>query len=221
VNHHDHLTAYLEGDPEAIAHVRECALCGAEAVELDAALAILGDAETWIEPSADLEERVVAAVVPPGSVVSLAERRQHRFSRRRLLLTAVAACLVGMLVATAATLLTERSPSADVHVALSGSPAFSGASASGDIRDTPSGVEIKLTVRGLPRAADGTFYEAWVKRADGILVPIGTFHTGDGVITLWSGVPLNRYPTLTVTLEDEDGNQASSGRLVLSGSVPR
>jgi hypothetical protein len=34
-----------------------------------------------------------------------------------------------------------------------------------------------------------------------------------------SGVSPDRYPLLTVTLEDEDNDQSSSGRLVLSGAV--
>jgi hypothetical protein len=42
---------------------------------------------------------------------------------------------------------------------------------------------------------------------------------GDDDVELWSGVPLDRYPTLTVTLQEEGGSQQSSGRAVLSGDV--
>ncbi len=38
-------------------------------------------------------------------------------------------------------------------------------------------------------------------------------------MTLWSGVSPVDYPTLTVTIEEPDGNQASSGHRVLSGDV--
>lgn len=55
-------------------------------------------------------------------------------------------------------------------------------------------------------------------RRMGTLVPIGTFHDGDHVV-LWAGVALEQFPTLTVTEEDADGNQASSGRRVLVGTV--
>ena len=47
--------------------------------------------------------------------------------------------------------------------------------------------------------------------AAGGLVPIGTFNEGRKV-TLWAGVSPKDYPTLTVTLERADGNQASSAR---------
>ena len=38
-------------------------------------------------------------------------------------------------------------------------------------------------------------------------------------MTLWSGVSPIDYPTVTVTIEEPDGNQASSGQQVLSGTV--
>ena len=38
-------------------------------------------------------------------------------------------------------------------------------------------------------------------------------------VELWSGVPLDRYPTLTVTLQQEGAGQESSGQVVLSGEV--
>ena len=36
---------------------------------------------------------------------------------------------------------------------------------------------------------------------------------------LWSGVDLERYPTLTVTLQQEGAGAESSGQVVLSGTV--
>ena len=56
------------------------------------------------------------------------------------------------------------------------------------------------------------------RRRDKGLVSIGTFHTPDKVI-LWAGVSLVDYPTLTVTLEPEDGDQTSSGQVVLKAPV--
>ena len=64
----------------------------------------------------------------------------------------------------------------------------------------------------------GFYYQAWVKGDKG-LVPIGTFHTGEGEVTLWSGVPLSQYHTITVTLEEEGGDPASSGKRVLVGEL--
>jgi len=52
----------------------------------------------------------------------------------------------------------------------------------------------------------------------GTLVPIGTFNEGQDV-TLWAGVSPVDFPTLTVTREEADGDQASSGEKVLVGTV--
>jgi hypothetical protein len=104
--------------------------------------------------------------------------------------------------------------------AVAGTELAPGASAVATVEDTGSGVSIELDVSGLPPAEPGTYYQAWVKGPDG-LVTVGTFHMrgGDDKVDLWSGVPLDRYPTLTVTLQDEDAGQESSGRVVLSGDV--
>jgi hypothetical protein len=85
-------------------------------------------------------------------------------------------------------------------------------------------VAITLDVSGLAPAPKGSFYQAWVKGPRGA-VAVGTFHVRDGEsaeepIELWSGVDLADYPTITVTLEPEDGDPASSGTVVLKGKVP-
>ena len=70
----------------------------------------------------------------------------------------------------------------------------------------------------MPRLDDGRFYEAWLKNAGGVLVPIGTFNEGRKV-TLWAGVSPQQFTTLTVTRERADGDQTSSGEKVLVGTV--
>jgi hypothetical protein len=57
-----------------------------------------------------------------------------------------------------------------------------------------------------------------MKRADGTLVPVGTFNDARSV-TLWSGVSPVSFGAFTVTAEVADGNQASSGLRVLVGSL--
>ena len=83
---------------------------------------------------------------------------------------------------------------------------------------TSSGWRVELDAPGLPRLDGGRFYEAWLRNAAGTLVPIGTFNEGSHVV-LWAGVSPRDFPTLTVTEEEADGNQASSGRRVLSGTL--
>jgi len=81
-----------------------------------------------------------------------------------------------------------------------------------------SGWEIQLSATGLPRRDNGLYYEAWPKNAAGILVPVGTFNN-DRHVTLWSGVPVTRFQTLTVTQQQANGNPASSGKRVLTGTI--
>jgi hypothetical protein len=83
---------------------------------------------------------------------------------------------------------------------------------------TSSGWRIQLDATGLPRLAGGRFYEAWLRDTHGVLVPIGTFNEGQSV-TLWAGVSPESFTVLTVTREQADGNQASSGEKVLVGPV--
>ena len=71
---------------------------------------------------------------------------------------------------------------------------------------------------GLPRLENGRFYQAWLRDSADVIVPIGTFNEGREV-TLWAGVSPNDFRTLTVTREQADGDQASSGEKVLAGTV--
>ncbi|MEV6282763.1 anti-sigma factor [Kribbella sp. NPDC051770] len=105
-------------------------------------------------------------------------------------------------------------------VALSGSGTSPTASALADLREKSGGVEITLRSATLPPAPAGRYYEGWVKGAQG-MVSVGTFHLrqGSGKVVLWSGVDLDKYPAIAVTLESEDDDPASSEQVVVSGVV--
>jgi anti-sigma factor RsiW len=92
--------------------------------------------------------------------------------------------------------------------------------ASGDatMTKTESGWRVELRATGLPRRDAPLFYQAWLRNAAGVLVPIGTFNDGRDV-TLWAGVSPKDFPTLTVTRERADTDQDSSGERVLIGAV--
>ena len=84
---------------------------------------------------------------------------------------------------------------------------------------TVTAARIELKVTGLSRRGNQQdYYEAWLKNATGILVPVGTFNQGPS-ITLWAGVSPVDVPTLTVTEQQVGRSQASSGKGVLTGSV--
>ena len=76
----------------------------------------------------------------------------------------------------------------------------------------------KLNATGLPRREGKQFYQAWLKNAAGVLVPVGTFNDARNV-TLWSGVPVTKFRTLSVTQQVANGNPKSSGRRVLVGTI--
>jgi hypothetical protein len=112
-----------------------------------------------------------------------------------------------------------------LEVALAGTELAPEARATATLRETGSGVAVTLRTDGLPPAPAGFYYQAWVVGPAGA-VPIGTFHQrgdeddgSDEAVELWSGVDLADYPLLTVTIEAEDGDPASSGRRVLQASL--
>jgi Anti-sigma-K factor rskA len=179
---------------------------------------LLADESIWVEPSPDLEAHIVGAMEKAALVDSVVDLDTAR--RRRLNARAVAPWAVAVAAAAAAVVLAVRPWAGSTpafSAALAGTELAPGASGEADLTDTASGFRIDLDLTGLPRTKPGFYYQAWLKGPRG-LVTIGTFHTG-GKVTLWSGVDPARYPTLTVTLEPEDGDPASSGKKLLVGSV--
>jgi hypothetical protein len=241
----DHQAAYLAGEPTVGDHLATCATCQADQAGLDDIRRLLGDEATWVEPPADLLGRVVAATSSAASAApvdqtgaeapnavgasaratdELGARRTRRAERsRRGLWLAAAACLAGGLIGAGGVALIDRPAGFPQQAAIAGTTLFPHAHATAHIRPTGSGTEIELHISGLPRAPAGSYYQAWVKGPQGpqTLVPIGTFHTGNGTVILWSGVSLASHPTLTVTIQSATGDQASSGRQVLIGTVGR
>jgi hypothetical protein len=90
------------------------------------------------------------------------------------------------------------------------------------VKPTDAGWWIRLDVTDLPPAPDGMYYEGWVWSDAGEGVSIGTFHLrgGDAPVVLWSGVPLAEYPSIWVTLEDEEEGPEASDLVVMTGRLP-
>lgn len=116
--------------------------------------------------------------------------------------------------------LTLWSPDGSVvHIEMTGTGDAPEARGVAVLTETGSGLSIELDVEGLDPASDGSYYQAWMVGERG-MIPVGSFHvrgTGDG-ITLWSGVSVDDYPGLTVTLRTVDDPQAT-GDPVLSGEL--
>jgi anti-sigma-K factor RskA len=223
----DDWIAYLAGEDVP-------ALPADEAAELDALRAELRAPATWQEPPADLEDRVVMAVTQAAEAAhadtgSRPERKpttswwgrlRARLARRPALAlslslpVAAAAAVAIVLITTSST----TTPELQFAMVVQGTALAPAAHGSATLTKHTSGWQIKLSAVGLPRREGKQFYEAWLKNAAGILVPVGTFNDGRDV-TLWSGVPVTKFRSLTVTQQVANGNPASSGRRVLTGTI--
>jgi Anti-sigma-K factor rskA len=210
-----------------IAGDRAGALEPHEAAELELLADLLADPSTWAEPRAGLEDEIVHAVTDaapaaPAPVTPIAPAAGGRAPtrRHRVVLSVLAAAAVVAAVVVGSVLVTRGGgASPDYQGQLSATGLRPGAHASVDITQNAAGFRVTLDARGLPPLQEGEYYQAWLKDAAGTLVPIGTFSSSDGTVTLWSGVSPKAFPTITVTIESNDNNQASSGRRVLVGHV--
>jgi hypothetical protein len=142
--------------------------------------------------------------------------RRGATPRRLVVLSAAATAVLAIGIGLA--VFRSGSSGAGFRAALAPTGLVPGAGGEATLTKTSSGWRIELDATGLPRLDRGRFYEAWLRNAAGVLVPIGTFNDGRNV-TLWAGVSPKNFRTLTVTREQADGDQASSGEKVLVGTV--
>ena len=159
---------------------------------------------------------------PAGLRARVETRRQARRVpgwRRPVLIGAAAAATVVVAVAVGLGVFGSSTSGKRFHASLAATDLAPGASGNATLTKTSSGWRIELDATGLPRLDNGRFYEAWLKNPAGVLVPVGTFNEGRKV-TLWAGVSPETFTSLSVTREDADGNQASSGRKVLVAKIP-
>jgi hypothetical protein len=219
----DDRIAYLSGEPVD-------ALSPYERAELDELRDLLSAPATWEEPDPGLEDRVLRAVAQEVAAAAPAPKAVRRrqapgglraWLRRRPALGFGGLALAGAaVIAVVAVLATSGNSSNQLRFAMvvSGTSLAPNAHGSAELTKTTSGWRINLHATGLPHLENGRFYQAWVKNVQGILVPVGTFNDAENV-TLWSGVPITQYQTLTVTTQRANGNPASSGHRVLVGTI--
>ena len=197
----DDQISYLAGDDGA-------SLTPAERAETDDLRAALAHPAVWIEPHADLEERVVAAIADTGS------RRRPR--RIRYVVAGAAAVVLMAVGLTIGVTLHHESRPLTYAASLSGTDLAPGATGEVTLTKTTGGWKIQLHAQGLPRRDAGSYYEAWLKSDAGVLVPVGTFNEPLDVV-LWAGVPPTSHPIFTVTRQLANGDPASTGQVVLVG----
>jgi hypothetical protein len=220
----DDRISYLSGEPAP-------SLTPAERADLDELRALLETPATWEEPDPALEDRVVAAVVDEvqrAPVVDEARRaptvpakpRTWRWRLRRPVIALGGLATAGAAVAAAIVIAVSGSSNAPLQFAMvvSGTSLAPGAHGSATLTKTESGWRIQLSATGLPHLANGRYYQAWLKNSAGILVPVGTFNDAQKV-TLWSGAPVTQFRAFSVTVQQANGNPASSGKRVLVGTA--
>jgi anti-sigma-K factor RskA len=171
------------------------------------------------ERAIGMTRSAAAEVEAPASLrARIPERRSSR-SRHRPRQFILAGAVAAAVVAVAIGLGTgSNHTTTSFNAALAPTDLAPGAAGGATLTKTSSGWRIELDATGLPRLDAGRFYEAWLKNDAGTLVPVGTFNEGQNV-TLWAGVSPVDFPTLTVTREEADGDQASSGNKILVGTV--
>lgn len=185
-------------------------LTPAERAEIERVHGVLAGPAVWTEPPLDLQERVVAAIAKEAGT----GRRLRRIRYSVMAAAAAGVLAAGVIVGLQ---VTHDEP-VQFAASLTGTRLAPDAAGNVTLTKTDSGWRIELHATGLPRRTDGEFYQAWLKGDAGLLVPIGTFNEGTDV-TLWSGVGPSAFPTLTITKEVADGNQASSSQVVLIGQA--
>jgi anti-sigma factor RsiW len=174
--------------------------------EQERALALARMATDGVEAPPGLRARVEAQQRAP---------RRH-VARRPVLVGAFAAAVLA--AAVTVVVLDSDTSNPTYRAALASTSLAPEASGEVTLTRTASGWRVELHATGLPRLDGGRFYQAWLRNADGVLVPLGSFNDGRDV-TLWAGVSPQTFRTITVTRERADGDQSSSGEKVLVATI--
>ena len=167
-----------------------------------------------------LTRTVAADVEAPAALRARieAQRRASHMPVSRRLVAVGAVAAVAMVVVIGLAVFGSSSSQTRFQAALAATALAPDAKGEATLTKTSSGWRIELDATGLPRLDGGRFYQAWLRNAAGVVVPIGTFNEGTNV-TLWAGVSPELFKTVTVTRERADGDQTSSGEKVLVGTV--
>jgi len=166
----------------------------------EAARGVLGDSATWAEPPDGVVDAVLASIRAAAPAPSALAARSPSWRP----LVAATAAMAAVVLFIAFTGGTHGPAGHTTVVAAQGSDLAPDLMGTVSIRPTGSGWWIQLEVVDLPPAPAGAYYEGWVW-SGGEGVSVGTFHMrGEpGPVILWSGVDLQDYPLLTVTLQQE------------------
>ena len=208
-------------------HLSACPACRQEISELAPLRVLLDQGMPAPVLPAGLAERTFAAIeeaaAAPDSGRPEHAQRSRRPRRAALAVAAVAA------VAAAATgvVLATSDDDGRREVALLAAGGGNGEGVARLERGV-AGVDVELSVTGLPVAPPGSYYECWsVGKSDTLSSPArvtaGTFTvsaTGTTTVRMTTAADHTQFPGIEVTLEPDDGDPSRTGPVVLH-SRPR
>jgi hypothetical protein len=216
---------------EDTAHLASCAECRADVRSLQRSIDAVAVPEfaapgAPVPPPPRVWEAIVAATgtsagqaPPPEEPTPDADVRPFR-SRRRPLLLAAAALVVGAVVGAGAVAVIQRADEGKPVTAVALDP-LAGNDASGRaevvVRDDGSRVvELKLDAPSL----HDEYYEVWLIDREVVgMVPLGIVLPGTQTLELPAGLDLGKYPLVDVSVEPLDGNPTHSGVSVARGEL--
>jgi hypothetical protein len=220
---------------EDTAHLASCAECRADVRSLQRSIDAVAVPEfaapgAPVPPPPRVWEAIVAATgtsagtsagkaPTPEEHTPDADVRPFR-SRRRPLLLAAAALVVGAVVGAGAVAVTQRADEGKPVTAVALDP-LAGNDASGRAEvvvrnDGSRVVELKLDAPSL----HDEYYEVWLIDRDVVgMVPLGIVLPGTQTLELPAGLDLEKYPLVDVSVEPLDGNPAHSGLSVARGEL--
>jgi hypothetical protein len=215
-----------ESAPDVDAHAAGCAACADELRALSATVrAGRGAGPGGLPPAPDSiwlricdELGVVASPVTATARVALPPGRPAGRARRRAVL-AVAAGVTALAagVGVAAGTLTTSAPRAPLAAFPDVAPG-----ASGEVSLEQSSAGRQLTVRASDLPPVDGYYEVWLLDPDtGRMVALGALDAGGSAsLPVPDAVDPLTYPTVDVSVEQDDGDPAHSGVSALRGPVP-
>jgi anti-sigma-K factor RskA len=213
------LGALSPGEAAAFeAHLATCAECQAEVQLLQPMLSSFGPDEPEVDVPPYLADRTVAAVERAAR-----SRQRRRWAVRGL----VAAALVAVLSLGGVALFGRSTSGPTFDFALA-NPTGASASGTATAHNTGHGWSLKLALRGLPAADATAIYECWYvdPAKDSPTHPFrlsaGTFKpaaNGTTNMQMWSAAGPPKFPVMQITVKPSDGNPATIGTVVLTGTA--
>jgi hypothetical protein len=236
------LTGELDRDQTmaVLRHLRACPTCRAELAEAAAVHATLTSARRTLEPRewqrGQVEQVGPVEQLPELSVLPelpvLPELSAVRGTSRRRVLTGVAAAVVALGIALGAVGVTGHwpgsrhgAPVATESVRLAPVVSTSGTAAAPDAAGVVSmsgpgpRTHMTITTHGLPQAAAGHFYYAWLlDPATNKMLPLGVVEAGATASFVVDSTLVARYSALDISLQADNGNPVHSPVSVLRAS---